>query len=114
VIEGRVESVGDESGSLLNERQRLGRRKKAGRPREKHGKVEKVAEQRVPVVADLKRLDGAGAFMLTAGNGRRALHASPGKDLQSQERHEHGRHHRSENRAHPTTVCAVPTRGIFH
>jgi hypothetical protein len=109
-----VETVGHESGGLLDKRLRLGRRHEARSPREKYGKVEKVAEQRVPVVADLKRLDGAGAFTRAAGNSSCELHASPGEDLHPQERQENGRHHGSENRAQPTTECAVPTRKIVH
>ena len=114
MVYGGVESVGHKSGGILDKKLRLCRRHEGRSPREKNGKIEKVAEERVPVVADLKRLDNAGALTLAAGTGRRALYASPGQDLQPEERHENDRHQRSENRAQPTTESAVLSRGMFH
>jgi len=88
VVYGGVESVGHESGSRLDERSRLNRRHEARNPREKYGKIEKVAEKSFPVVAYLKRLDVAGAFTLRTGEKRFALRTPPGQDLQPQEHHE--------------------------
>ena len=59
VVYGGEESVRHESDGLLDERQRLGRRKEAGGPREQHRKIEQDAEEGIPVIADLERFDTA-------------------------------------------------------
>jgi len=114
VVYGGVEPVGHESGGLLDKRLRLGRWHEAGSPRQKNGKVEKLAEQRVPVVADLKRLDGAASFRLAAGNGRRALQTPPGEDLQPQQCGQDNRDSGSQGRTHPAAQHSDSPSGVIH
>ena len=88
MVYGGVESVRHEGGGMLNDGQRLGRRQEAGRPREKNGNVEQDAEERVPVVADLKRLDGEGPSALLTGADRCALDTPPREDVHPEQRDE--------------------------
>jgi len=80
VVYGGAESLRHESGGLLDGRQPLGRRKEAGCPRKKNGKIEQDTNEGVPVVADLQRLDTEGALQRSAGDGGHALHKPPRQD----------------------------------
>ena len=80
VVYGGEESVRHESGGQLNERQRLSRRKEAGLPGEKNGKIKQDPNEGVPVVADLERSDAEGAITLRAGYDRHALDTPPRQD----------------------------------
>jgi hypothetical protein len=102
VVYGGVKSVRHESRSLLNERQRFGRRKEAGRPRKQHGKIEQDAEEGVSVIADLKRFDAKRAFIRHAGDSRHALHKPPRQDLHPKERYKKDRDKSAKGGAEPT------------
>ena len=84
MVYGGEESVRHESGGLLNERQRLSRRKETGSTWEQNRKIEQDAEEGVTVVADLKRFDAEGTLTRNTSDGRHAIHEPPRQDFHSQ------------------------------
>ena len=108
MIYGGDEFVRRHGGGLLNERQRHVRRNEAGCPRQKNGKVEQDANEGVPVVANLQRLDTEGAFPGAAGDIRRALNKPPWQYSHPQQRNQEDRHNRSQGNACPTAECTTP------
>ena len=84
MVYGGVESLRRESGGLPERRAPIGRRKEAGCPRKKNGKIEQDTNEGVPVVADLQRLDTEGAPHGSAGDGGRALRKPPRQDCRPQ------------------------------
>ncbi len=101
MIYGRVKSVRDESGGLLNESQRFGRRQEAGRPREQNGKVEQDTDEGIPVVADLKRFNAEGALRLTIGDGGSAIDKAPRQDFHPHRSDKNDRHEEAQGAALP-------------
>ena len=114
VVYGGAESVRDESGGLLDERQRLGRRKEAGSPRGENGEIERHSDEGVPVVADLKRFDAQGALSVSSGDGGRVLDKPPRQDFHPERRNQNDRHNHPQGGARPTTECTAPPGEIFH
>jgi hypothetical protein len=86
----------------------------AGGPREKNRQVDQDTEERIPVVADLKRIDSGATFAFPAGDGRRGLHKSPRQSFQPKKSYQNDRHDNTQERAQPTTKCTTPLAGIFH
>jgi len=107
VVYGRVKSVRHESGRLLDERQRFGRRQEAGRPREQNGKVEQDTDEGIPVVADLKRFDKEGALRLRTRDGGSELDKTPWQDFHPQRSDKNDRHEDAQDAAPPIAGCTV-------
>ena len=114
VVYGRAESVRHERGGLLDERQRLGRWKEAGGPGKKNGQVEQDTDERVPVVADLKRLDAEGTVTLLTGDGGCALNKSPRQDFQPQRCDQNDRPQSPQDGTQPTAESVVHFGEVFH
>jgi len=115
----RVVYCGDESGrhesdGLPNERQPLGRRKEAGRPGEKHGKIEQDADEGIPVVTNLKRFDAEGAITLSTRHERHTLDKPPRQNFQPQQCYEKNRYEGPQDRAQRTACPSVPHSRVFH
>jgi len=104
VVYGRAEPVLNESVGLLNEPERFRRRQQAGRPSEQHGKVEQDADEGVPVVTNVQRLDAEGAFGLPTGDGGSALDKTPWQDFHPQRGDKEDRRKDSQRGAQPTIV----------